>query len=98
MSRVNGAIDALSVGPSVGYTMFLVFEHILLLFTAYVSSDTHMHIHIVTYIIVVFWIKLKLKMSISLTTRTWSIVKSGITIPDHLKSSLSRLVDGRRML
>jgi hypothetical protein len=34
------------------------------LFTAYVSSDTHMHVHVVTYITVIFWIKLKLKMSI----------------------------------
>jgi hypothetical protein len=64
MSRVNGVIDALSIGPSVWYTMFLVFVHILLLFTAYMSSNTHMHIHVVTYIIVIFWIKLKLKISI----------------------------------
>jgi hypothetical protein len=34
MSRVNGATDALSIGPSVGYTMFFVFMDILLLFTA----------------------------------------------------------------
>jgi hypothetical protein len=67
MSRVNGATDALSIGPSAGYTLFLVFVHILLLFTAYVSSDTHMHIHVVTYITVILWIKLKLKMSISPT-------------------------------
>jgi hypothetical protein len=67
MSRVNEATDALSIGPSVGYNLFFVFVHILLLFTAYVSSDTHMHIHVVTYINVVFWIKLKLKMHISLT-------------------------------
>jgi hypothetical protein len=66
MSRVNGATDALSIDPSVGYNMFFVFAHILLLFTAYVSSDTHMHIHIVTYITVIFWTKLKLKMPISL--------------------------------
>jgi hypothetical protein len=64
MSRVNGATDALSIGPSTGYTLFFVFVHILLLFTAYVSSDTYMHIHFVTYITVVFWIKLKLKMPI----------------------------------
>ena len=64
MSHVNGATDALSIGPSSRYTMFLVFVHILLLFTAYVSSDTHMHVHVVTYITVIFWIKLKLKMSI----------------------------------
>jgi hypothetical protein len=67
MSRVNGATDALSISPSVGYILFLVNVHVLLLFTAYVSSDAHMHIHVVTYITVIFWIKLKLKMSISLT-------------------------------
>jgi hypothetical protein len=54
MSRVNGATDALSIGPSAGYTPFLVFVHILLLCTTYVSSDTHMHIHVVTYITVTF--------------------------------------------
>jgi hypothetical protein len=67
MSCVNGATDALSIGPFTGYTLFLVFVHILLFFTTYVSSDTHMHIHVVTYITVIFWIKLKLKMPISLT-------------------------------
>jgi hypothetical protein len=67
MSRVNGATDALSIGPSAGYIQFLVIVHGLLLFTAYVSSDTYMHIHVVTYISVIFWIKLKLKMPISLT-------------------------------
>jgi hypothetical protein len=66
MSRVNGATDAFSIGPSTGYNLFFVFVHILLLFTAYVS-DAHMHIHVVTYITVIFWIKLKLKMYISLT-------------------------------
>jgi hypothetical protein len=66
MSRVNGATDTLSIGPSTGYNLFFVFVHILLLFTAYVS-DAHMHIHVVTYITVIFWIKLKLKMYISLT-------------------------------
>jgi hypothetical protein len=64
MSHVNGATDALIIGPSAGYTLFFVFVHILLLFTSYVSSDAHMHIHVVTYITLVFWIKLKLKMSI----------------------------------
>jgi hypothetical protein len=67
MSRVNGATDALSIGPSAGYNLFFVFMHILLLFTAYVSSDTHIHIHVITYITVIFWIKLKLKIPISLT-------------------------------
>jgi hypothetical protein len=73
MSRVNGATDALSIGPSIGYTLFLVFVHILLLFTAYVSSDTHMHIHVVTYITMIFWIKLKLKMPISPTIQKLDI-------------------------
>jgi hypothetical protein len=45
MSRVNGATDALSIGPPQATLLFLVFSHILLLFTAYVSSDKHMHIH-----------------------------------------------------
>jgi hypothetical protein len=67
MSRVNEATDALSFGPSAGYNLFFVFVHILLLITAYMSSDTHMHIHDVTYITVIFYIKLKLKMPISST-------------------------------
>jgi hypothetical protein len=67
MSRVNGATNDLSIGPSAGYILFLVTVHVLVLFTSYVSSDTHMHIHVVTYIAVIFWIKLKLKMPISPT-------------------------------
>jgi hypothetical protein len=67
MSRVNGATDALSIGPPTGYTLFLVFVHILLLFTTYVSSETYMHIHVITYITVIFCTKLKLKMPISPT-------------------------------
>jgi hypothetical protein len=67
MSHVNGATDALSIGPSVEYNMFFVFVHTVLLFTAYVSSDTHIRIHVVIYITVIFWIKLKLKISISPT-------------------------------
>jgi hypothetical protein len=39
MSHVNGATDALSIGPSTGYTLSLVFVHILLLFTAYVTPS-----------------------------------------------------------
>jgi hypothetical protein len=54
MSRVNGATDTLSIGPSAGYFQFLVIVHVLLLFTVYVSSDTHMHMHVVTYITVIF--------------------------------------------
>jgi hypothetical protein len=64
---VNGATEALSIGSSAGYNLFNVFVHILLLFTAYLSSDTHMHIHVIIYITVIFWIKLELKMHISLT-------------------------------
>jgi hypothetical protein len=60
MSRVNGATDALSIGPSVRYTTIFVFVHVLLLFNVYISSDIHMHIHIVTYITLIF-----LKMPIS---------------------------------
>jgi hypothetical protein len=54
MSRVNRATDALSIGPSAGYNLFFVFVHILLLFTAYVSSDTHMYIQVITYITMIF--------------------------------------------
>jgi hypothetical protein len=75
MSRVNGVTDALSIVLFAGYIMFLVILYVLLLFTAYVSSNIHMHIHVVKYIAVIFWIKLKLKMSISptraSTTRGW---------------------------
>jgi hypothetical protein len=51
---VNGAIDALSIGPSAGYILFFVIVQVLLLFTSYASSHTHMHIHVVTYITLVF--------------------------------------------
>jgi hypothetical protein len=54
MSHVNRVTDALSIGPSAEYILFLVIVHVLLLFTAYVSSDTHMHIYIVTYITIIF--------------------------------------------
>jgi hypothetical protein len=60
MSHVNGATDALIIGPSVGYFLFYVFVRVSFLFTAYASSHTHMHIHVITYIILFFWIKLKL--------------------------------------
>jgi hypothetical protein len=64
---VNGATGALSIGPSAGYTLFFVFMHVSLLFTAYASSYTHMHIHVITYIALIIWIKLKLKMPNFLT-------------------------------
>jgi accessory gene regulator protein AgrB len=54
MSCVNGATDALSMGPSAGYFMFSVLVHVSFLFTAYASGGTHMHIHIITYITVFF--------------------------------------------
>jgi hypothetical protein len=38
MSRVNGATDALNIGPSPGYSLFLIFVHVILLFTATLSS------------------------------------------------------------
>jgi hypothetical protein len=53
--------------------------HVLLLFTAYASSYTHMHIHVITYIALFFWIKLKLKMPNFLTStkeRTRSRVRN----------------------
>jgi hypothetical protein len=67
MSRVNGATDALSIGPSARYTLFFIFVHVSLFFTAYASSYTHMHVHVITYIALFFWIKLKLKMPKFLT-------------------------------
>jgi hypothetical protein len=54
MSRVNGATDALSIDPSARYILFFVFVHVLLLFTAYAGSHTHMYIHVITYITLVF--------------------------------------------
>jgi hypothetical protein len=54
---MNGATDALSIDPSEGYILFSVIMHILLLFTSYVSNDTHMHIHVVTYITLVSELK-----------------------------------------
>jgi hypothetical protein len=64
---VNGTTNALSIGPSVGYTIFFIFVYVSLLFTAYAISYTHMHIHVITYIALFFWIKLKLKMPKFLT-------------------------------
>jgi hypothetical protein len=84
---VNGATDAFSIGPLVGYNMFFVFVHILRMFTTYVSSDTHMHIHVVTCITVIFWIKLKLKMSISLTC--FSVVEACAIAHGRPKTALS---------
>jgi hypothetical protein len=41
--------------------------HVLLLFTDYASSYTHIHIYVITYMTLFFWIKLKLKMPTFLT-------------------------------
>jgi biotin transporter BioY len=51
---MNGVTNALIIGPSAGYILFFVFVHVLLLFTAYASSDTYIHIHVITYITLVF--------------------------------------------
>jgi hypothetical protein len=64
---VNGATNALSSGPSIGFFLFFVFVHVLLMFTTYASSITHMHIHVITYITMFLWIKLKLIMPKFLT-------------------------------
>jgi hypothetical protein len=37
-------MEPLMLGPSTGYNLFFVFMHILLLFTAYVTSNTYVHI------------------------------------------------------
>jgi hypothetical protein len=76
MSRVNGATDTLSMGPSTGCFLFFVFVHVLLMFAVYASSYTYMHIYVITYITLFFWIKLKLKMPKFLTidiTRTYNM-------------------------
>jgi hypothetical protein len=54
MSRVNGVIDALSIGPSAWYFLFSILVHVSFLLTAYATSGTHMHIHVATYITLVF--------------------------------------------
>jgi hypothetical protein len=63
---------AVSVSGSYNYCYYLfssllVFLHVLLLFTTYVSSDKHIHINVVAYITMILWIKLKVIMHNSLT-------------------------------
>jgi hypothetical protein len=41
MSRVNEVTDALSTGPSTGYSTLLIFVHIIQLFTAAMNSYAH---------------------------------------------------------
>jgi hypothetical protein len=67
---VNGATDALNIGPSVGYSLFFIFVHVILLFTAAVSSYAHMHISVITFIVLYFFIKLIMKMPKFLTFTT----------------------------
>jgi hypothetical protein len=68
MSRMNGVIDVLSIGPSTRYFLFSILVYVSFLFTTYATSGTHMHIYVVTYITLIFWIKLKLIMSNFLTS------------------------------
>jgi hypothetical protein len=67
MSRVNGVTGALSIGPSTGYSLLLIFVHVILLFTATMSSYAHIHISVITFIALYFWIKLNMKMPKFLT-------------------------------
>jgi hypothetical protein len=46
MSRVNRVTGALSIGPSVEYSLLLIFVHVILLFTATMSSYAHICYHI----------------------------------------------------
>jgi hypothetical protein len=62
--------------------------HILFLFTAYLTSGTHMHIYVITYITLVFWIKLKLIMPSFLTIQKPDIRHFSVSgFADALKPS-----------
>ena len=76
-SSVNGASDALGMGPSAGYTLNSVIT-ILCVLTISISmsylhvvafvSDIHIHIYVVTNLLMFyFWIKLTMKMPNYLT-------------------------------
>jgi hypothetical protein len=52
MFRVNETTDALSIGPSAGYSVLRICVYFTV-FSAYVSSDIHMDIHVVKYITLV---------------------------------------------
>jgi hypothetical protein len=45
MSRVNGATDAFSIGPSVGYFLISILVHVSFLFSGYTHGYTCHHIH-----------------------------------------------------
>jgi hypothetical protein len=51
---VNGATGALGIGPSAGYSLLLIFVHVILLLIATVSSYAHMHISVITFIALYF--------------------------------------------
>jgi hypothetical protein len=67
MSHMNGATSVLSIGPSTGYSLFFTFVHVILLFTATVSSYVHIHISVIMFIVLYFSIKLNLKIPKFLT-------------------------------
>jgi hypothetical protein len=54
MSRVTGVTSALSIGPSAGYSLLLIFVYVILLFTAIMSSYAHVHISVITFITLYF--------------------------------------------
>jgi hypothetical protein len=54
MSRVNGATDAFSIGPSIGYFLFFHTCACFISVYCYANSGTHMHIQVIIYITLVF--------------------------------------------
>jgi hypothetical protein len=83
MSGVNGASDALGMGPSAGYTLNNSMITVLCVLTVSIGmsylhaiafvGDIHMHIYVVTNLLMLyFWIKLTMKMPNYLTPhRVW---------------------------
>ena len=78
-TNVNGATDALSMGPSAGYilaTLAIYFIKSIALclmmsmFLAAVSSSLHVHIYVVIIISCYLWIKFNMKMPKFLTVGT----------------------------
>jgi hypothetical protein len=86
ISRVNDSTNALSIGPSEGYFLISILVHVSFIFTAYVSSNTHIHINVITYIALVLWIKLKFIMINFLreATMTWMSSTTRMGIARHL--------------
>jgi hypothetical protein len=78
LTHVNGAIGALSMGPSAGYSSNLtvsIFNRVFVLlnminiFIIVATSSLHMHIFVVTNLLLFIWIKLNMKIPKFLTTR-----------------------------